>query len=685
MREEQAMFGTKKEKWKQPHFRSILFTVCMCGAVYAVFVAIAYLYTRQQKILWLGLALAGVAACLFAVRALIRHTFYYRITHAAEQEEPLLRSITLDFMQRVYMPVLICDDKSKIIWYNKAVSKLFHSPETLHGRFLDQFTSADIQSILGCEDEHGLRATLKRSVRSEFAESVFAIRAYRIGMQKKNYYITFWNDKTDLVRKEKEIADQDDVVAFIVIDNLQEMLQFEKEKYRIAAARAESALRRFAEQVDGVLKEYENDKFIMIFKAHFLPQMLKNRFPIMEEIREIRADENMPVTLSIGISDIPGSLLQKEQAARLALETALQRGGDQAVYKTKDNVEYYGGRTKTLQKRTKVRSRVVATELVALITKSENVLIMGHAHADHDAIGSCVGLAALCCFCGVDVKIALEKDNENIDACLAYLREEENFENVFVDSEEILDYVRPDTLLLISDCCNPRTFCVPALYENVRKCAIIDHHRLSVELPYPPLIPYIEPAASSASELVAEILEQAIPSGTLSKEAADLMLAGMLLDTDQFTRNTGVRTFSAALYLRGEGADPADAKRLFRFSLDDFMREAKFQSNVVIYRSVIAITFRDSDGTGYADCIAAAKSANKLLMLDGVAASFALVRVGDKVHISARSQGDINVQLILEKLNGGGHFDAAAAQVSGLSMAHTMEMLKQAIDAYLDA
>ena len=163
------------------------------------------------------------------------------------------------------------------------------------------------------------------------------------------------------------------------------------------------------------------------------------------------------------------------------------------------------------------------------------------------------------------------------------------------------------------------------------------------------------------------------------------MLAGMLLDTDQFTRNTGVRTFSAALYLRGEGADPADAKRLFRFSLDDFMREAKFQSNVVIYRSVIAITFRDSDGTGYADCIAAAKSANKLLMLDGVAASFALVRVGDKVHISARSQGDINVQLILEKLNGGGHFDAAAAQVSGLSMAHTMEMLKQAIDAYLDA
>ena len=214
---------------------------------------------------------------------------------------------------------------------------------------------------------------------------------------------------------------------------------------------------------------------------------------------------------------------------------------------------------------------------------------------------------------------------------------------------------------------------------------IIDHHRLASELPYPPLISYIEPAASSASELVAEILEQVMPTGEISKECADLMLAGMLLDTDQFTRNTGVRTFSAALYLRGEGADPADAKRLFRSSLDDFMREAKFQSNVVIYRSVIAITYRDSDGTGYADCIAAAKAANKLLMLDGVAASFALVRVGEKVHVSARSQGEINVQLILEKLNGGGHFDAAAAQISGVSMAKTMEMLRDAIDAYLDA
>lgn len=679
------MFHNGNEKWKQPYFRSFVLCLCLFVLAFAGFAAYVYTQTKNCRLVLIAAAVILGALVLFGLCLLLRRTFYYRITHTPQDTEPILRSLTLDLIQRMYLPVLICDDKSKILWYNKALAKLYHSAETLHGRFLDQFTSVDIQSVIECEEEQGLRATLKRNVRPEYAESVFAIRAFRLSFPKKNYYITVWNDKSDLVRKEKEMADQDDVVAFIVIDNLQEMLQFEKEKYRIAAARAESTLRRFAQQVQGILKEYENDKFIMVFKACYLPQMLQKRFPIMDEIREIRADENMPVTLSIGVSDISGTLAQKEEAARSALETALQRGGDQAVYKTRDNVEYYGGRTKTLQKRTKVRSRVIATELVALIAKSENVLIMGHAHADHDALGSCVGLAALCRYCGVDAKIAMENDNENISACLDCIEQDEVFSNVFVECEEILDFVRPNTLLLISDVCNPRTFSVPELYENVRRCVIIDHHRLASELPYPPLISYIEPAASSASELVAEILEQVMPTGEISKECADLMLAGMLLDTDQFTRNTGVRTFSAALYLRGEGADPADAKRLFRSSLDDFMREAKFQSNVVIYRSVIAITYRDSDGTGYADCIAAAKAANKLLMLDGVAASFALVRVGEKVHISARSQGEINVQLILEKLNGGGHFDAAAAQISGVSMAKTMEMLRDAIDAYLDA
>ena len=336
------MFHNGNEKWKQPYFRSFVLCLCLFVLAFAGFAAYVYTQTKNRRLVLIAAAVILGALVLFGLCLLLRRTFYYRITHTPQDTEPILRSLTLDLIQRMYLPVLICDDKSKILWYNKALAKLYHSAETLHGRFLDQFTSVDIQSVIECEEEQGLRATLKRNVRPEYAESVFAIRAFRLSFPKKNYYITVWNDKSDLVRKEKEMADQDDVVAFIVIDNLQEMLQFEKEKYRIAAARAESTLRRFAQQVQGILKEYENDKFIMVFKACYLPQMLQKRFPIMDEIREIRADENMPVTLSIGVSDISGTLAQKEEAARSALETALQRGGDQAVYKTRDKVEYYG-------------------------------------------------------------------------------------------------------------------------------------------------------------------------------------------------------------------------------------------------------------------------------------------------------------------------------------------------------
>ena len=227
------MFHNGNEKWKQPYFRSFVLCLCLFVLAFAGFAAYVYTQTKNRRLVLIAAAVILGALVLFGLCLLLRRTFYYRITHTPQDTEPILRSLTLDLIQRMYLPVLICDDKSKILWYNKALAKLYHSAETLHGRFLDQFTSVDIQSVIECEEEQGLRATLKRNVRPEYAESVFAIRAFRLSFPKKNYYITVWNDKSDLVRKEKEMADQDDVVAFIVIDNLQEMLQFEKEKYRI--------------------------------------------------------------------------------------------------------------------------------------------------------------------------------------------------------------------------------------------------------------------------------------------------------------------------------------------------------------------------------------------------------------------------------------------------------------------
>ncbi|MGM9626299.1 MAG: DHH family phosphoesterase, partial [Eubacteriales bacterium] len=435
---------------------------------------------------------------------------------------------------------------------------------------------------------------------------------------------------------------------------------------------------------NGLIKEYERNKFLVVFEARHIEEMKAGHFSVMDDIHEVRIGEsNMPVTVSIGLAHIDGTYTDKEAAAHAALDLALQRGGDQVVYKTESGVEFYGGRTKSVQKRTKVRSRVFAGELASLIADASNVLIMGHRFADHDCIGSCIGIFKFSEFCGVRANIVINHADPNIRICLSRFEDREDYSDVFVGQAAALDLITSETLLIICDVSNPNNFESPDLYENVRKTVIIDHHRKTGDFKYKPVLTYIEPSASSASELVSEMLEQSLPLGALPKEEADLLLSGILLDTNQFTRNTGVRTFSAALYLRSEGASPADAKMLFRTSLEDFMREAKFESNVIIYRDIIAIAVRDSEGADSDDRIAAAKAADRLLSVSGVMASFALVRVDETVHISARSQGNLNVQLILERLRGGGHYDVAGAQVRGLPMQEVLQQLKAAIDAYL--
>lgn len=632
-----------------------------------------------------ALLLIYLALCLLSAAVLLLLRRAGRVSAAAAGgAEGILRSMTLDVIAKLYMPVLICDDAGKIIWYNKAFSQLYYTGEALYGRYLDQFCTADVGEILTSDRPDGVEAGIFMSEHDEHPERFFAIKGYRFPAQGKSYVITFWSDRSELKLAYRKIEGESLIVAYIIIDNLEEMLQVAQEKYRIASANIESILRTWAARVKGVLKEYEKDRYMLLFEAKYLDEMVADRFTILDKVREIRIGESaMPVTISIGISNISGTLAEKETASHAALDLALQRGGDQVVYKTKSGVEFYGGKTKSVQKRTKVRARVIANELAMLISRSSNVLIMGHRYADHDAFGSCIGIAKLAMFCGVPPHIAVNRSDFNIQNLLALIMKKPEYSDVFVDSTEAADLIRSDTLLVVCDVCNPAHFEAPELVDNVENIVIIDHHRKTAEFKFATKVAYIEPSASSASELVTEILEQSLPLGALPKEEADLLLAGILLDTNQFTRNTGVRTFSAALYLRGEGANPADVRMLFRTNLDEFMREAKFESNVVIYRDIIAIAMRDGEEASANDRVAAAKAADKLLSVGGVMASFALVRLDDTIHISARSQGDINVQLILEKLEGGGHFDVAGAQIRGSSMVQTLNRLKKAIDDYL--
>lgn len=565
-------------------------------------------------------------------------------------------------------PAFICtEDNDTVIWSNKAAALLFG---TQSRKFFEIF-----ETLEGNDGEIRLGSLGRRySPISYTAE----------GDNGKDYKVFILHDVTDYDEKSAFLLGKESAVAYITVDNLDELLNYEQEDYRTASGETEKLLRHWAVEADGILKEYQQDKYIFIFERSKLDEFRETGFDILDKIRDIRLGENsIPLTISMGICAVNGTPSEREKAAQAALDTALQRGGDQAVVKTDAGVEIFGGKTKMPQKRTKVKARVVANELVAHISSSENVIIMGHKYADFDAFGACVGLARLCMFCGVPVNIVTDFDDSNLDRCRQWITEEEDYRGVFIDGDSAMDLFSSDTLLIIADVNNRYQFESPALADHAQRMCIIDHHRKTAEYENPPLITYIEPSASAASELVSEMLEQILPQKELLSVEANLMMAGILLDTNHFAKNTGTRTFSAALYLKGVGADVGEVQELFKTELCDFQRELKFHSNVEIYRNVAAIAIAQGECT-LKDKVPAAKAADKLLTVEGVKASFAIVPIGNEVHISARSSGNINVQLLLEKLKGGGHFDSAGTRLEGVNAAEAANMLKDAIDSYLD-
>lgn len=613
--------------------------------------------------------------------------FSFRMTSPDEESlPPILGNITLDFILKLYLPVVICDENGRIIWYNNAFIKISNPREVLYAKHIDSICSADIGQILADTSPNeslAVEVSSEDGVEATAYDRIFRIKGYRMTAQGKNYVITVWNERTEQRRLAKRLADEETIIAYVMIDNLDELMQFVQEKYRSASAKVEAILKEWADSVGGILKEYERDKFIFIFEARYLDEFIARKFDILDRIREVRIGEgSMPVTVSIGISRVHGTLAVKDHDAHASLDLALQRGGDQVVVKNAHNTEFYGGRTKTVQKRTKVRARVIANELTLNMAKARNVLIMGHRNPDYDSIGACVGIARLAMFCGVKANIVVNRSDPNIKQAIQRVANLPEYADMFVDSFVGQDMIHSDTLLVIVDVNNPQQFAAPDIFDNVGTIAIIDHHRKTGDYSRQPVITYIEPSASSTCELVAEILEQSLPIGSLHREEADVLYGGMLLDTKQFSRNTGVRTFSAALYLRSEGANPAEVQLFFKSDLEDFMREAKFSMNVVTYRQIFAISMSDGDGSPQ-DRIAAAKAADKLLSVEGVMASFALVHIDDSVHISARSAGNVNVQLILEKIGGGGYYEAAGALLKNVTMTSALNSLKDAIDDYM--
>lgn len=642
----------------------------ICAVLYfGVYIYLAYNGTADVRWGWVILALYIVTVGAFYAL----YVFVFRKKAVITEDDiKNVSEITRDILVKINMPAAICDAIGRIIWHNERFVALFDG-QVQYGKMLDNISSLDYKKAVNSLREDGVTCTI--------GSHTLAARAYPVCIEEKRYNVMLFTDNTELYRAWEKISEEETQIAYIVIDNLAEIMQYVKEKSRTASAQIENILSGWAESVGGVLKEFERDKFIFVFHRCHLQEFVDEKFDVINKIRDVRMGEgSQPVTVSVGVSGVDGSLADKEKAARAALDMALQRGGDQAAVKYPTEMVFFGGKTKTVQKRTKVRARVFVTELVHHISESSRVLVMGHARADMDSLGACLGVAKLARFCGVDVNIVADRTDGNMRKFFDKLDSMKGYSDIVIDRTEALELNSSDTLLVIVDVNNRDFFESPDLFASASRTVVIDHHIKKDE--YETTFSYIEPSASSACEILAEMLEQVLSDGELTKDEADILLAGMLLDTRLFTRNTGSRTFGAAQYLRNQGAVPSDARKLFAGSFTEFEREARFESKMLMYRSHLVIAVNDCDDNEESDRVSGAKVADKMLELEGVEASFSVLRIDEDVYVSARSAGKINVQIIMGYLGGGGGYDSSAAQMRGCSLEQGVKNLKQAIDKY---
>ena len=564
-------------------------------------------------------------------------------------------------------PIFAIDNDGVILWCNAATYEIIEKGTKPVG--------LTAKGVLG----DGFKFDGENRERFEFNKCIYSVQSYEIG---KEIILISLSDVTEATRAKDRFLNSRVCIAYIAIDNVEDILQYVHDKFRVAVSGVDEKLKSWAESMHAVIKSYENDKYVMFFDSKSLDECIKDRFSILDDIRDARVGDGVSVTVSMGVARLEGTLEECEIAARDAIDIALQRGGDQVVYNNNGVTEYYGGRTKSVYKRSNVRSRTFTNKLTALMSRADNVLIMGHRYGDFDSFGASVGVAKLAMLCGVKVNVAVDLRDKNLEPCIAMMQSCEGYSSVFVDNADGLDLVSPDTLLVLVDHNTPARAQFADIAKKVRDIVVIDHHRRVDSADDSAEIAYIEPSASSACELVTEMLESVVSSQTIFKEEADMLLAGILLDTKQFTRNTGTRTFGCAQYLRGAGASPTDVYSLFKTAPDDLKKEARFHTAITIYRSHIAIASCEGD-TDESYRVIASKAADKMLTLQGIEAAFALVRIGEQIHISGRSSGNVNVQLILEKLHGGGHFDVAGAQVVSESVFDVLDTLKSSIDDYL--
>ncbi|WP_295747810.1 DHH family phosphoesterase [uncultured Oscillibacter sp.] len=493
---------------------------------------------------------------------------------------------------------------------------------------------------------------------------------------------TYWVDTTEVDRLRRDYDASRLVIGILMVDNYDDLMNACADNQRSAVlAQIDEKLNSWAAVGSGLLIKTERDHYLFLFEEQYYDHFVEEKFSVLDAIRDIKVGEGSHPTLSIGLGREADGIPALYKNASLSLEMALSRGGDQAVVRGKTDFAFYGGRAKTTEKRTKVKSRVMANALRELLADSADIYIMGHSFADMDAVGAAVGVCCAARKLGRRAQIVIDLEKNAAQSVLAMLRDLPEYEDVFVNPAEAFVKMRSGTLLVVVDTNRPDLVESSQILESSSRVAVIDHHRRAASYIENAAFSFHEPYASSASELVTELLQYLIEPSNLLREEAEALLAGIVLDTKHFTLRTGGRTFEAAAFLRRAGADTADVQRLFQGDLSGMVSKYDIIRQAELYRPDVALSVVGQDGV---DRVAAAQAADELLTLRGVKASFVVYRSGEDVLMSGRSLGEINVQVILEALGGGGNSATAGGRVEKGDILDVRKKLTQAIDAYFE-
>lgn len=637
-----------------------------------------------------GIVLSGFIVVYFTVEMTLYHYMKPHLANEIINFATQYGTVQKHLLNDFEIPYALLDYTGKILWVNERFSELIGVDRDYHKSITTLFSTVTREFLQKNEKPQNVTIEKQDRVfrislnRIYFDDIMDDSKTIEVDGSKEFLTALYLFDETELNRSRQENLEQKQVSALVYIDNYDEALNsIEDVKRSLLVALVDRKVNQYFSKMDALVRKIEKDKYFLVFKYKYLHDLIEDKFSILEEVKTVKVGNEMAVTLSIGVGFKGTSYNESYEHARAAIDLALGRGGDQVVVKDEEDILYFGGKAKQVERNTRVKARVKAHALREIIESRENVLIMGHSLTDVDALGAGIGIFCAARILGKKAQIIINDPTTSIRPLMECFSEENGYpEDMFIDSETALELVSRNTLVMVVDTNRPSYTECPELLKETDTIVVFDHHRQNSEVIVNPVLSYIEPYASSACEMVAEVLQYFQNGLKLSSAEADCIYAGILIDTNNFMTKTGVRTFEAAAYLKRSGADVTRVRKMLRNDMACYKARAEAVRHAEVYRGAFAISICPSEDVE-SPTIVGAQAANELLNIIGIKASFVLTEYSGKIYISSRSIDEINVQLIMERLGGGGHLNVAGAQLTNCTLQQAKHTIMETLDEML--